>query len=44
MIYIYQYGAGFMFLVVMVYLILSSSMLSHDFQFPISFQDITLVC
>ena len=39
MIYIYQYGAGFMFLVVMVYLILSSSMSSLViFNFPLVFK------
>ena len=43
MIYIYQYGAGFMFLVVMVYLIIFN-VVSRNFQFPFSFQDITLVC
>ena len=34
----------FMFLVVMLCVISSSTMLSHNLQFSFSFQDITLVC
>ena len=45
MIYLNNYCTDFMFLVLMVCnMIFIYNIVSHNFQFPFSFQDITLVC
>ena len=43
MIYLNNYCTDFMFVVVIVCATYSSTISSHNFQFPFSIQDITLV-
>ena len=43
-IYLHNYYTDNMILVVMACVTYSSTILSHDFQFPFSFKDVTTVC
>ena len=39
-----NYSTDFMFLVAMACVILFYNIDSHNFQYPLSFQDVTLIC